>query len=630
MTALEEMMNAEIARLSSQFGTNDSDTINLALNLWKSRKTNRAIQKIKESGSAEKDLFLFLGNNSYVHRRFREAIKYYEEDLEARFSLQRTSWDNLNIGCCYYNLKDFEKAREHLDKAKGHIGEVLPVIGLSSDSCAARDINFLYWILSYKLSGDERAERRFIREIFHKKGDERDINYNIIISSFPEIAQLRNPDEMFSYYREILRNNPHIMESHINSSIAELFRSMLISRFLPILPEGLIYFIDYQEKRKAEMHYKRAIKIEPKNPYLYKLLSMTFSDDEVQKAISSLKKCIRLCEPRIKSSESMPLLHINAIWRLIQRYEISGQFNKAEKNHKKRLEYITKYKKEIIRYWETLEEPPGNKEKAFENLITRGEENLEECSKEKLHYEELYSKFKQWVNNLTKNSPELKIHLEAVLKEVEKREEDPPYEMRIMALGHDIERAFKNRAKKKEFSSYKEYKKVHAQRSAEIVAKKLEEFGADSFFIERVGYGIKHHEEGGTDFFEYADIVDQSYLEKIVDNIMKYDSQACLRYSLKEYLDEYGIEALEKKIEFMCNRVPEKNRDVSFYIDQVNAYYFIAEKYKEKKYLNAGKAFEFSQKANEIITKLINNKGYRRYRSQIYQGVRYLQSFVSI
>lgn len=77
--------------------------------------------------------------------------------------------------------------------------------------------------------------------------------------------------------------------------------------------------------------------------------------------------------------------------------------------------------------------------------------------------------------------------------------------IQFAAFVHDIERAYPGRLQKENFASYDDFKKAHAERSAEIAAEILSQSGvSDTGIIDRVKQLVRAHETGG---FPEADVL---------------------------------------------------------------------------------------------------------------------------
>lgn len=117
-------------------------------------------------------------------------------------------------------------------------------------------------------------------------------------------------------------------------------------------------------------------------------------------------------------------------------------------------------------------------------------------------------------------------------------------ELKIAALGHDIDRAMeKRRIKKENFDNYEDYKKEHAKESAKIVSEILKKHNCENKFIEKVKYLIENHEIGGS-----GD----------VDILKEADSLTFFNWDIYFYIKDKGHEKTKDKVKFMYKRLSEK------------------------------------------------------------------------
>ncbi len=94
--------------------------------------------------------------------------------------------------------------------------------------------------------------------------------------------------------------------------------------------------------------------------------------------------------------------------------------------------------------------------------------------------------------------------------------------MKIAALAHDIERAYKDKKIKREnYSDFNEFKRAHAENSAKIVRSILTDLNFSKDFIDDVCELIKLHEFGGN---KRADCI------KDADSISFFDTNLVLYY----------------------------------------------------------------------------------------------------
>ena len=130
---------------------------------------------------------------------------------------------------------------------------------------------------------------------------------------------------------------------------------------------------------------------------------------------------------------------------------------------------------------------------------------------------------------------------------------EAPEELRIAALGHDIERAFRDmNVYKKMYKSDKgfldkEFLEYHQRKSAEIIADFLKTNNYPREKIEKVYNLIINHEFGGdfdTDILKDADSI--SFFIHNVEHFVKVKSK------------ESSIEKVKEKLNWMFNRITNK------------------------------------------------------------------------
>jgi len=107
--------------------------------------------------------------------------------------------------------------------------------------------------------------------------------------------------------------------------------------------------------------------------------------------------------------------------------------------------------------------------------------------------------------------PEDPIHSKNTLKWVLKLKPDADEALKIAALGHDIERAIKQRkVNRSDYKSYDEFKKAHALNSANILVEIIKEYNVSEELIDEVFFLVNNHETGNdkkADILKYADTI---------------------------------------------------------------------------------------------------------------------------
>jgi len=163
---------------------------------------------------------------------------------------------------------------------------------------------------------------------------------------------------------------------------------------------------------------------------------------------------------------------------------------------------------------------------------------------------ESYSRIKKRIEKIVSGSavPEDSIHSQNTLEWLIKLSPEADEALEIAALGHDIERAIKERkVKRSDYSSYDEFKRAHALNSAKILKEIMIECDAAEEFIEDVCSLANHHETGGN---ERADLL------KEADAISFFD------VNLPGYFNRSGIEATRKRCLWGLKRLSKKGRKI--------------------------------------------------------------------
>ena len=163
--------------------------------------------------------------------------------------------------------------------------------------------------------------------------------------------------------------------------------------------------------------------------------------------------------------------------------------------------------------------------------------------------EDLYKKVEQFIRDSYTNIGK-EIHIQHALRTVhwvEQLNPDCDIALRIAALGHDIEKAYRqdDMEDKKQSVGYTDLKflRPHEERSAEIIRDYLSEQGADSGLISKVYRLISRHEEGGDEeqnFLRDADSVSffEVYPARMIGKVT-----------------EVGKQKVRDKFDWMYNRI---------------------------------------------------------------------------
>lgn len=146
-----------------------------------------------------------------------------------------------------------------------------------------------------------------------------------------------------------------------------------------------------------------------------------------------------------------------------------------------------------------------------------------------------------------------KNHAKTVLEWVNRLSKNPPIELQLAALFHDIDRVitpgvgggFKGDRKG---SEYEQHKKAHAKRSADYLRTKLLEQHTPSDLIDRIYFLISHHDDTGKEVESFQDD-DLNYLVA-ADSFAFFSSIAPKLYKAE------GEQRLKDKIKFMVEKMP--------------------------------------------------------------------------
>lgn len=107
--------------------------------------------------------------------------------------------------------------------------------------------------------------------------------------------------------------------------------------------------------------------------------------------------------------------------------------------------------------------------------------------------------------------PEDPPHSKNVLRWILKLDPKADRALQIAALGHDIERAFKDRkVKRQDYKNYDQFKEAHAQNSVVILKEIMTECHLDEKIRDDVCQLVRRHETGGnerTDLLKNADAI---------------------------------------------------------------------------------------------------------------------------
>jgi len=141
--------------------------------------------------------------------------------------------------------------------------------------------------------------------------------------------------------------------------------------------------------------------------------------------------------------------------------------------------------------------------------------------------------------------PEDPLHAENTLIWVLRIAPQAGESLKIAALGHDIERAERDRrVRREDFPTYDAYKEAHAARSAELLREIMETCGADSSLTREVVDLVRKHETGGT---PEADILREA------DSLSFFDTNITLFY------EREGRDTTKERILWGLKRLSESS-----------------------------------------------------------------------
>ncbi len=143
--------------------------------------------------------------------------------------------------------------------------------------------------------------------------------------------------------------------------------------------------------------------------------------------------------------------------------------------------------------------------------------------------------------------PEDPVHAENTVKWVRRIKPDSGDSLLVAALGHDIERAIEERkVKRTDYRDYDEFKKAHAENSAQIMREIMTSMGIDQKkFIGDVCSLVLLHETGGN---SEADILRDA------------DALSFFEVNLPYYYRREGFENTLKRCIWGYNRISPENR----------------------------------------------------------------------
>lgn len=144
--------------------------------------------------------------------------------------------------------------------------------------------------------------------------------------------------------------------------------------------------------------------------------------------------------------------------------------------------------------------------------------------------------------------PEDPQHSKNTLKWVLKLKPDADEALKIATLGHDIERAIKQRkVNRSDYKSYDKFKKAHALNSANILVEIIKEYDVSEELMDEVFFLVKNHETGN---------------DKKV-NILKYaDTISFFQVNLPHYFARNSEEETKNRISWGYKKLTKENKKI--------------------------------------------------------------------
>lgn len=162
---------------------------------------------------------------------------------------------------------------------------------------------------------------------------------------------------------------------------------------------------------------------------------------------------------------------------------------------------------------------------------------------------ELFTKVREFVKKSFNDEAQL-LHFDRTVHWVKVLNPNADEGILIAAIGHDIERAFREDMMKIDGKDIKftddQHKQQHQSQGAEILGEFLEESGADKKLIIRVKHLILKHEVGGDE---------GQNLLKDADSLSFVENNTSIFLSR---FDTLGYEKIKGKFEWMYNRITSK------------------------------------------------------------------------
>jgi len=144
--------------------------------------------------------------------------------------------------------------------------------------------------------------------------------------------------------------------------------------------------------------------------------------------------------------------------------------------------------------------------------------------------------------------PEDPIHAINTLEWLLQLKPDADEPLKIAALGHDIERAIKERkVRRKDYKSYEEFKEAHALNSAQILLEIMKGCNLNKELPEDIFFLVRHHESGGG---------------SRVDVLRDSDSISFFQVNLPYYFIRNGVEETKRRCLWGYKKLPHNLKGI--------------------------------------------------------------------
>jgi len=165
--------------------------------------------------------------------------------------------------------------------------------------------------------------------------------------------------------------------------------------------------------------------------------------------------------------------------------------------------------------------------------------------------------------------PEDPVHAENVLKWVKKLKGNPGQALVLAALAHDIDRADeKLKVQRSDFTDYDLFKAAHAENSAKILRKILQDCQIKPFVIDEACNLVKRHETGGT--FDSDLLKDADSLSFFEVNLPLYFKRQGYKETLRRCV--WGYRRLSCNMKKTCRNFTYSNPLLNMIVKEIIPY----------------------------------------------------------